>query len=274
MLALLVVAAASVDLLAEADQLRKAGDNAGAAAACARAAAAAPLQAEPRFLWGMTERSLGHTDAAISQYRAALSLSPRFAEAHMNLASLLGTAAGREAEALHHYEEALSLKSWPTTLVAQVEHNIAVCMLELGRDEAAVVQHLRRAVERDPSFAAAVELLRELEAADPAEPPPAEAEPETADRSSDRCAWGAADHGGAGDGARAAGTARERASFRTDAAIAALREALQDDLGRPDPPEWQRVARWSSVVLAEFAAVLAEQGSAEQDPTLLEVPVV
>ena len=135
-----------------------------------------------------------------------------------------------------------------------------MCLLELGRGDTAVAQHLRRAVARDPSFAAAAELLHELEERAEAAPPAVE----EAERAA-RCAWGAAGEDADAGARAAAGAEREPAPFRTELAVAELRAALQEDRRRSDPPDSQRVARWASAVLAEFSLALAAQGGSTPD---------
>ena len=46
----------------------------------------------------------------------------------MNIASLYGNEELRHAEALHHYQQALSLRRWPERLAAQAEYNSALCL--------------------------------------------------------------------------------------------------------------------------------------------------
>eukprot|EP00966_Prymnesium_polylepis_P202272 4686171-Prymnesium_polylepis.1 len=88
-LATSLLATASLDeLLTQATALRKSGALAEAEALLAEARQAHPAKAEPSFLLGMTNRGQGRPAEAITHYRESLALSPRMAEAHMNLASL------------------------------------------------------------------------------------------------------------------------------------------------------------------------------------------
>jgi Tfp pilus assembly protein PilF len=91
----------------------------------------------------------GRRNAAIAEYRAALSLRPDSAAAHNNLGAALYDS-GQRAAAVQEYRQALRLN--PAS--AEAHNNLGVALLEEQQFAAAVGEY-RRAVELQPEFTAA-----------------------------------------------------------------------------------------------------------------------
>ena len=157
--------------LASAHALRSAGAFADAIAAYRAAASQFPARAEPLFFLGLSSRAAGDEEAALEAYRAAVRMDADFAEAHMNLASLLSAREDDPQQALTHYKRALALREWPAATAAHAEFNAALALQALGgRDNVeAALSAVRRVRKLNPTFTPAAELLDELETAAAAE---------------------------------------------------------------------------------------------------------
>mmetsp|Transcript_39917 Transcript_39917/g.105463 ORF Transcript_39917/g.105463 Transcript_39917/m.105463 type:complete len:330 (-) Transcript_39917:343-1332(-) len=149
------------ELLDAAHELRAEGLLDQAAAAYRAAVEKHPDRAEPRFFLGLTARTLDQLDEALDHYHAALSLAPKMAEAHMNVASIYSSTDEQHEQALGHYKTALELREWSPTVRSNAEFNVALALQALGRESEAVGA-LRRCLTLQPAFEPAVELLNDM----------------------------------------------------------------------------------------------------------------
>jgi len=98
----------------------------------------------------------GRNAEAIAHYEEALRLQPRFAEAQFNLANRLASI-GREEEAIAHYQEALRI--FPDFVDAH--YNLGNHLRRVGRQAEAIAQY-QEALRIDPRFAPAHDHLGNL----------------------------------------------------------------------------------------------------------------
>jgi tetratricopeptide (TPR) repeat protein len=104
-----------------------------------------PLKLRPRVNLGLAYYDAGMVDEAISEYRAALDISPDEGKAHLNLA-LAYHRKGLLDKAIEHYLSALSLISSSV----QVLNNLGLAYYEKGRIEEAI-RHFQKALELAPN---------------------------------------------------------------------------------------------------------------------------
>ncbi len=93
------------------------------------------------------ERDTGQLNAAIDQYRKALSLKPNFAEAYSNLGCVLADLERRN-EAMESYRKAIELA--PDN--ALTYNNIAMLYREIGKYSEAI-EYSQKALALKPDFA-------------------------------------------------------------------------------------------------------------------------
>lgn len=95
---------------------------------------------------GVALASAGRREEAISCFRNALKLEPRYAEAHNNLGLALAQT-GRLQEALAEFRGAIQCRpAYP-----EAEANLGATLAQAGRPDEAI-PHLRRALELDPGY--------------------------------------------------------------------------------------------------------------------------
>jgi tetratricopeptide (TPR) repeat protein len=100
--------------------------------------------AEARTLLGVVLAALGHLDAAVASYKAALIINPRSAQTHTKLGNVLLTL-GRPSDAITHYRRALAVGSES----ADAHSNLGNALQSLGcLDDAQT--HYERALAIDP----------------------------------------------------------------------------------------------------------------------------
>ncbi|HEY5656681.1 MAG TPA: tetratricopeptide repeat protein, partial [Myxococcota bacterium] len=107
----------------------------------------APGSSIPRNNLGRAHFNRGEIDAAIEQYRIALELDPRHAEAHNNLGAALATR-GQLEEAERHFLTALELKP----RYSDAHNNLGILYGTRGDTDRAQ-RHFREAVALRPDFA-------------------------------------------------------------------------------------------------------------------------
>jgi Flp pilus assembly protein TadD len=95
---------------------------------------------------GAASGAQGRYDEALRCYDRALTLRPRYPEAHNNLGIALA-AVGRPAEAIEHYREALKLK--PD--YAEVHNNLGTVLASMGRNVEAA-SHFGEAIRYRPDY--------------------------------------------------------------------------------------------------------------------------
>jgi len=98
---------------------------------------------------GLALAGQGRLDEALTQYRQALEVQPRYADAHNNMAIIL-VGQGRFDEARVHYQKALAIN--PDS--AEIHNNLAYALACYGRFGEATA-HYRKALELDPRCAMA-----------------------------------------------------------------------------------------------------------------------
>lgn len=124
-------------------------DYRGELALWEQTAARAPRNARAQFNTGVLLAAAGRTAEAIERFREALALQPDYLEAHNNLGSAL-LKLGRADAALAHYEAALRVVPDSTKTL----NNLAVALLALNRPAEAQAQ-AERALQFDPRYAEA-----------------------------------------------------------------------------------------------------------------------
>ena len=98
---------------------------------------------------GVALNDLGKEDAAIEQFRQAVEINPKYADAQNNLGIHLHNK-GKFEEAILHYEQALAANpDFP-----DAHNNLSATLYALGRKEEAIA-HLRKALEACPDHALA-----------------------------------------------------------------------------------------------------------------------
>jgi Flp pilus assembly protein TadD len=112
-----------------------------------RTVAANPDSARMRNNLGMALAEAGRHEEAVSQYLAALRLSPRHPVVCNNLGMALAYL-GRYGEAVDYFNEALRLD--PD--FASVHHNLGMVLLKTG-DRGGAIRHFREAVRLKPDYA-------------------------------------------------------------------------------------------------------------------------
>jgi len=122
------------------------GEYRGAIASLSRAADAAPGAFWPRNCLGMALCAGDDLEAAMEQFRAALSLKPDYADAHNNLANCLLMQAETNA-AIDHYRQALRLQ--PN--LAEAHYNLGCALIDA-----------EQLPESQSSFARALQLKPDL----------------------------------------------------------------------------------------------------------------
>ncbi len=140
----------------------KANDVAAASAPAKAAAEAAPGIREVRLVAARAHDYNERVDAAIAELQAVLSLAPRDAVAHTNLARLYAVKKRDQVAAAREYAAALEAEpGW-----ALPASNLAVSQLELGRSAEAVktLERLHQESPDDPIFA--LQLARAFRKAD------------------------------------------------------------------------------------------------------------
>ena len=92
-----------------------------------------------------------HPDATVAYYRAAVRLKPDHAEAHLNLANVLGAQAGRLDEAVAEYREAIRVRpDYP-----EAYFNIGSLLMDVPGRGAEGVAALEAAIRLRPNYAEA-----------------------------------------------------------------------------------------------------------------------
>jgi tetratricopeptide (TPR) repeat protein len=111
-----------------------------------------------RFNLGIARQERGELASAEREYREALRLNPRYAEAHNNLGNLLSSS-GRHAEAVKHFAVVIQLN--PRVVAAH--NNLGIALARLGKHEAAA-ECFREALRLNPGYAEARENLARVAA--------------------------------------------------------------------------------------------------------------
>jgi predicted CXXCH cytochrome family protein len=136
--------------------LSKAGKTEEAVRELKMACALAPTEPEYRFKLGLAFNELGNLPAAIQAFQEAVKLDPQFSRAWYNL-GLARNSAGETEEGLSCLVRAESLDGES----ALIPFARATILAQLGRSTEAR-RAVRRALELQPEFAQAQELLRSL----------------------------------------------------------------------------------------------------------------
>ncbi len=123
-----------------------------------RARQAQPRSAEVNWANAMLYEKLGDMEKAESFFRKAMRADPSSAEAHNNFGAFL-CRQERIEEGLKHFDKAAANPLYPTPEYALA--NAGLCLLEAG-DETRAEEYFRKALEKNPHYAAALYQMARL----------------------------------------------------------------------------------------------------------------